>query len=156
MPGALEWLKTNFRKRLRANGTFSLNQLEPHHQFNDYGLYTEQFAFSGVVTEMLVQGLNGIIRFFPAWPADVDASFANLRTEGGFLVTASMKKGEVGKIIIESTAGGKLTFLNAYGSPPSVIINGKPVETFEVGKDIYSVETKVNDKIEITRRSLKQ
>ena len=100
---------------------------------------------------MLVQGLNGIIRFFPAWPSDLDASFTNLRTEGGFLVSASMKQGEVSNIRIESTAGGKLTFLNIFDTKPVVTINGKPAEVYEDQKDIYSVQTKAGDKIEIRK-----
>lgn len=151
MPNTLEWIKPNFLKRLRANGTFSLNQLIPKENFNYLGHYTEQFAFTGVVTEMLVQGLNGIIRFFPAWPTSKDASFANLRTEGGFLVSATMKQGEVKEIRIESTAGGKLTFLNIFNAKPVVTINGKSIEVSEIKKDIYSVETKVEDKIEIRK-----
>ncbi len=151
MPNTLEWIRPNFSERLRANGTFSLNKLVPKHKFNDLGLYTEQFAFSGVVTEMLVQGLNGIIRFFPAWPSGKDASFTNLRTEGGFLVSASMIKGEVKEIGIKSTAGGKLTFLNVFNTRPLVTINGKSVDISEIGKNIFSVETAVEDKIEIRK-----
>jgi alpha-L-fucosidase 2 len=151
MPNTLEWHKSNFSKRLGPNGTFSLNQLKPKNEYNNWGHYTEQFAFCGVVNEMLVQGLNGIIRFFPAWPTNIDASFTNLRTEGGFLVSAAMKKKEVSNIRIESTAGGKLTFLNLFDAKPEVTINGKPVEILEDKKDIYSVQTKVGDKIQIRK-----
>jgi hypothetical protein len=151
MPNTLDWHKSNFAKRLRPNGTFSLNQLYPKNEYNDWGHYAEQFAFSGVVNEMLVQGLNGIIRFFPAWPSDVDASFTNLRTEGGFLVSATKKYTEVSNIRIESTAGGKLTFLNLFDAKPVVTINGNPVGIYEDKKDIYSVQTKAGDKIEIRK-----
>ena len=152
MPNTMEWIRPNFSQRLRPNGTFSLNKLVPRHKFNDLGLYTEQFAFSGVVTEMLVQGLNGIVRFFPAWPADKDASFSNLRTEGGFLVSASMMKGEIKDIRIKSTSGGKLTFLNVFNTRPLVTINGRPVNLSENGKDIYSVDTTKEDNIEIKKQ----
>ena len=149
MPNTLEWHKSNFSKRLRPNGTFSLNQLYPKNAYNNWGHYTEQFAFCGVVNEMLVQGLSGIIRFFPAWPSDIDASFTKLRTEGGFLVSAAMKKKVVSNIRIESTAGGKLTFLNLFDTKPEVTINGKHIEISEDKKDIYSVQTKAGDKIQI-------
>lgn len=150
MPNTLEWHKNNFSKRLRANGTFSLNQLVPEYRFNNLGHYTEQFAFSGVITEMLVQGLNGIIRLFPAWPAELDAAFTNLRTEGGFLVSSSMKQGCVHDIKIESTAGGKLSFLNIYDEKPMVKKNGSLADIFETGNGIYSVETREHDIIEIS------
>jgi hypothetical protein len=149
MPNTLEWHKSNFSKRLRPNGTFSLNQLYPENAFNNWGHYTEQFAFCGVVNEMLVQGLNGILRLFPAWPSDVDASFTNLRTEGGFLVSATLKQQKVDNIRIESTAGGKLTFLNIFDTKPVVTVNGTPVESYVADNDIYSIETKAGDKIEI-------
>jgi alpha-L-fucosidase 2 len=56
---------------------------------------------------MLLQSHNGIIRVFPAVPADwKDISFENLRTEGAFLVSATRKRGRVGSITIRSERGG--------------------------------------------------
>ena len=37
--------------------------------------------------------LNGFVRVFPAWPAEMDASFDDLRAQGGFLVTAEQRGG---------------------------------------------------------------
>ena len=146
-------IKQISEKRLRNNGTFSLNQLEPHNDFNDYGHYAEQFAFAGVVNEMLLQGLNGIIRFFPAWPEEINAAFTNLRTEGGFLVSAEIKNREVGNINIQSTSGGNLTFLNVWDSDPVVKVNDKMVKVKSYGNGLYSLETDVNDKIEIKNKN---
>ena len=67
----------------------------------------------------------------------------------GQVVSAAMKKKVVSNIRIESTAGGKLTFLNLFDAKPKVTINGKSVEIFEDKKDIYSVQTKTGDKIQI-------
>ncbi|MBL7829226.1 MAG: hypothetical protein JNJ57_21505 [Saprospiraceae bacterium] len=53
------------------------------------------FAFAAGVQEMLLQSHNGIVRVFPAIPADwKQVSFQNLRAEGAFLVSA-----ELGKVV---------------------------------------------------------
>lgn len=52
--------------------------------------------------------------FFPAWPKDQDASFTNLRVQGGFLVSAEQKACEIVKVKIASTIGGKLRLLNPW------------------------------------------
>ncbi len=48
------------------------------------------------------------------WPKDKDACFTRLRAEGGFLVTARQKGGNVVKLEITSTVGGKLRVLNPW------------------------------------------
>lgn len=40
------------------------------------------------INEMLVQGHEGVLRLFPAWPADREARFSHLRVKGAFLVSA--------------------------------------------------------------------
>lgn len=50
----------------------------------------ENAGVSRAVQEMLVQAPGGdYLELFPVWPASEPASFANLRTKGGFIVTAS-------------------------------------------------------------------
>jgi alpha-L-fucosidase 2 len=47
------------------------------------------FAFAAGVQEMLLQSHGGVIRVFPAIPADWDeCDFSHLRAEGAFLVSA--------------------------------------------------------------------
>lgn len=65
------------------------------------------FAFAAGIQEMLLQSHTGIIRVFPAIPADwQDVSFHSLRARGGFLVSAMKTKGEVFRIAIKSEQGG--------------------------------------------------
>jgi len=65
------------------------------------------FAFASGLQEMLIQSHTGVIRVFPAVPASwKNISFRDLRTEGAFLVSASMKEGKVEKITIRSDVGG--------------------------------------------------
>ena len=59
------------------------------------------------IQEMLLQSHDGIIRVFPAMPAEwTDAGF-RLRAVGGFLITAELRRSEVQPFLIESTAGGE-------------------------------------------------
>jgi len=114
MPGTLEWLRKEVQLRTRPNGTLSLNRLEPRYKFNDFGHYTEQFAASCAEAELLLQSVGDIVRVFPAWPADRDARFTNLRAQGGVLVSAEQRNGPVQDVTITSTVGGTLRLLSPW------------------------------------------
>ncbi len=64
------------------------------------------FAFAAGVQEMLLQSHNGIVRVFPAIPADWqnEVSFKNLRSEGAFLISAEYGK----NVKIMAEQGGQL------------------------------------------------
>jgi len=60
------------------------------------------------IQEMLIQSWGGKIRVFPAIPGLwKDVSFADLRTEGAFLISASRSKGQTSFIKVNSLKGGK-------------------------------------------------
>ncbi len=105
MPDTGDWIRKELSARLRPNGTFTLNRRVPHHRFNDYGHYTEQFGATMAVSELLLQSVSDVIRVFPAWPKGKTARFTCLRAQGGFLVSASNR---TRLIEIASTAGGTL------------------------------------------------
>ena len=112
MGGTIDWLKEELAARLRPNGTLTLYRLG--HHFNSFGHYTEQFAATLAVSELLLQSVGDVIRVFPAWPEEKDASFRRLRAQGGFLVSAEMSRGRVKDIEIESTAGGRLRIVSPW------------------------------------------
>jgi hypothetical protein len=112
MRDALEWLKNETEARLRPNGTLTLNR--KGHAINTYGHYTEQFAVSMAISELLLQSVGDVIRVFPAWPQDTPARFSNLRAQGGFLVSSIQSAGEIGHIQVTSTAGGRLRLLSPW------------------------------------------
>ncbi|MCC6486126.1 MAG: hypothetical protein IT364_01385 [Candidatus Hydrogenedentes bacterium] len=114
-PDAYDWLRTELDRRERRNGTLSFNRLDPRYKFNDFGHYTEMFGAALPVTELVLQSVGDVIRVFPAWPGHLTAEFRTLRTQGGFLVSASMADGTVGEVRIESTAGGTLRFMSPWG-----------------------------------------
>ena len=80
-----------------------------------HGTYMgEMIGIAGLVNEFLLQSVDNTIRVFPCWPKEKDASFTNLRAQGGFLVTAEQKAGKITKLEITSIAGGKLRLLNPW------------------------------------------
>lgn len=75
------------------------------------------FAFAAAVQEMLVQSHTGIIRLFPAVPsAWKDISFATLRCQGAFLVSAKQENGKVRNVEIASEKGGLCRLKNPFGT----------------------------------------
>ncbi|HQE83458.1 MAG TPA: hypothetical protein PLM14_10695 [Candidatus Hydrogenedentes bacterium] len=123
MPDAHEWLRTEIQWRERPNGTLSFNRLEPQFGFNDFGHYTEMFGVCLPINELLLQSVGDVIRLFPAWPGHMGARFANMRTQGGFLVSAGFSGGQAQDVTIESTAGGPLR-LQAPWPKTEVLVEG--------------------------------
>jgi len=112
MPDTLGWIAKEVQARLRPNSTLTLNRLGAH--FNAFGHYTEQFAATMVLSELLVQSVGDVIRVFPAWPQERNARFRSLRTQGGFLVSAEIKDNRIDQIDVESTVGGPLRMLSPW------------------------------------------
>jgi len=74
------------------------------------------FAFAAGVQEMLIQSHSGVVRLFPAIPSEwQDVSFKSLRTQGAFLVSASMEKGQVAQVEIASEQGERFILENPFG-----------------------------------------
>ncbi len=116
MPDTQAWLRTEVETRTRPNGTMTLNRLKPHHHFNDFGHYTEQFGTGMAVSELMVQSVGDVIRLFPALAPKGTASFRDLRTQGGFVVSASCDARSVRSLEITSTVGGALRLVSPWSS----------------------------------------
>ncbi|MFZ4547993.1 MAG: glycosyl hydrolase family 95 catalytic domain-containing protein [Bacteroidales bacterium] len=91
--------------------SFHLNgdQCKAGHSSYTYDPFTLEgnFAFAAGVQEMLLQSHNGLIRIFPAVPAEwKNISFRNLRAEGAFLISASKENGVIDSFTIHSIEGG--------------------------------------------------
>ena len=130
LPDTYEYIVRGFRNRQRENGLLNLNVNGS--KFNPYGNYSEMFAASEVVSELLLQSVANIIRVFPAWPASKDGRFENLCAKGGFLVSSQLKEGKILSVVIKSTAGGNLCLLNPWKTAKlKVSINSKPSRTIE-------------------------
>ena len=91
--------------------SFHLNgdQCKAGHSNFTYDPFTLEgnFAFAAGIQEMLLQSHNGIIRIFPAVPADWEnIAFENLRTEGAFLISAQKENGILDSFAISAPEGG--------------------------------------------------
>jgi alpha-L-fucosidase 2 len=128
----LERFKRQVNYSLLPNGTASDRAMQVHGRYGDetpygfmdkMGVWFENFGLPVVINECLMQSYNGTIRFFPNWPMDKDAEFQNLRAVGGFLVSASLKRGKVEEIEILSEAGGTLKAIAPWGDGGTIKSN---------------------------------
>ncbi len=144
MPGTVDWLRTELEARTRPNGTLTLNRLG--HGLNDFGHYTEQFAASMAVSELLLQSVGDTIRVFPAWPRDKPAEFRNLRAQGGFLVSAQMADGNVKRVEVTSTVGGRLRLVSPWARI-SITRTGKQEALAAEENGVVVLETKAGERL---------
>ena len=92
---------------------------------------------------MLLQSQEPLIRIFPAIPDNwQDASFADLRAEGAFLVSANRKQMQTALVVIKSEKGGT-TIIETDIPSASILIKS------DKGKCSYQMAT-VNNKTHIT------
>jgi hypothetical protein len=102
--------------------------------------------------EMMCMSAGHVLRFFPVWPKDQDASFAHLRAWGAFLVSAELKGGVIGKVRILSERGRDCTVLNPWpGRRVQLIRNGKragPAGAALAG-DRFTFKTTLGEVIEL-------
>src|SRR5262249_39093553 len=74
-------------------------------------------------------GGDPVIRVFPAWPKEWDASYT-LLARGAFLVTSSIERGRIGFVELESQAGAECRLRNPWGeSAVTLYRDGKKSES---------------------------
>jgi hypothetical protein len=102
------------------------------------------------INEMLLQSHEGVIRFFPDWPKDLDARFGNLRTVGAFLVSAEMKNGVVAGVKIISEKGRACSVKNPWpGMKVQFVRNGSVEELEARTGERFTFTTSVGEIIEL-------
>lgn len=87
---------------------YTANNLQPNSMYAEGGGPVIETPLSAVesINYMVLQSWGDVIRIFPTTPKTWnDVVFANLRTEGAFLVSAERKKGKTQWISIKSLAG---------------------------------------------------
>lgn len=119
----LDAFKRQVRYATLPNGTTTDAVLQTGGRYDDLtdfmymapmGIWFENFALPAVINECLIQSYDGIINLFPNWDMSVDASFSTLRTQGAFLISASVKDGEVSPITCLSERGNTLCLDNPW------------------------------------------
>lgn len=82
----------------------------------------EMIGVNALINEFLLQSVDNKIRLFPCWPTSKNAKFSKLRAEGGFIVSAEYKDGNVVSVTVESVAEKQLKLLSPWRT---VYINNK-------------------------------
>jgi alpha-L-fucosidase 2 len=80
------------------------------------------FGYCDALQEMLLQDNNGYIETFGAMPDDWrQASFKNLRSYGGILVSAEYKDGRTSKITLSARKKTSVRILNGFGTDALIV-----------------------------------
>jgi len=88
------------------------------------------FAAAAGVQEMLLQSHNGKITVFPAVPGIWrDTEFTTLRAQGGVLVSAQRKNGQVQNVELISETGGRCCFVSPWAKKDIILtlVPNKPL-----------------------------
>jgi len=102
------------------------------------------FAFAQGVHELLLQSKQGYVELFPAVPSTwKTVGFTDLRTEGGFLVSASKEEGVLTKLTITAEQAGTLRL--RYDHPLRSTSNKKIIQQ----NDEYRITLKAGEKVEL-------
>jgi alpha-L-fucosidase 2 len=113
------------------NGTSSDFVLQVNGRYDDntdfeymrkMGIWFENFGQPAVINECLLQSYNGLIRVFPNWPVQQDASFSQLRAAGGLLVSSTVHDGLVTDIRIFGENAVEAEVYNPWGKNKPVMI----------------------------------
>lgn len=98
------------------------------------------------INEMMMQSYEHVIRIFPNWNRNKDASFHQLRAYGAFLVSSRLQNTEIRGVELLSEAGRPCIINNPWpGKNVQLSRNGKKAEVFS-GKT-FDFPTKAGEKL---------
>jgi hypothetical protein len=101
------------------------------------------------IMEMLLNSRRGIHYLFAGAPARwEEVSFEGIRTEGAFLVSAARAGGEVGKVKLESLAGGTFRLANPWNAPASARSGRK---SWKLVGPVLDIAAEKGETIELTK-----
>lgn len=129
----LEGIRMNIREFGLPNGLFR------HHGGGIEHLTT----IPATINEMLMQSYEGVIRLFPCWDKNSDASFENLRADGAFLVSSAIRGGEVESLKVTSLKGKKCS-VECAGIKDVVRKSDKKQIPYEKNGSTVSFETQAD------------
>jgi hypothetical protein len=106
---------TSFRRREQVEMNVKHGEFAPlHGGYPSPGGIAEDVMHPLLISELLIQSHNELIRLFPLWPKEKRASFSTLRAEGGFLVSSKLENRKVETTEIFSTVGGICRVLSSW------------------------------------------
>jgi hypothetical protein len=150
-------------QHLKPNGLFAFDAPRPpvgghpdDQRQTHWGMPDSNYAMTAVVSEMLLQSYDGVIRVAPACPADWDARFSGFLAAGArqpdagaFEVDAEVTHGSVRALQVRSLKGGRCRVYNPWpGQTVAVTCAGKPVDFQESGR-VLSFETQPGSDYEV-------
>jgi hypothetical protein len=139
---------TSFRRREYAEMNIKNDEFAPiYGGYPSPGGNAEDVIHPLLISELLLQSYNELIRLFPVWPKNKKASFTTLRAEGGFLVSSKIENGNIGTTEIYSTFGGTCRILSPWNKE-TILCDEKPLK-YKKEKNIICFETVPNKKYHI-------
>lgn len=100
------------------------------------------------INEMMMQGYEHVIRIFPNWNKNKDASFDHLRAYGAFLVSSRLEKGQITYVKLFSEAGRTCVIDNPWsGKKVELSRDGQKTEILN-GKTL-SFSTRAGEQLEL-------
>src|SRR6185312_11293635 len=72
------------------------------------------------VNAMLLQSEGNVLRIFPAWPTNRNASYKRLRAKGAFVISSAMTNGIVTSVDLTSEKGKTVTMVNPWSGVPTI------------------------------------
>lgn len=100
------------------------------------------------IMEFLIQSWGGKIRVFPALPDQwEEASFFQLRAQGGFLVSASRSQGKTDWISVKSLTGEPCVVKVPDWTTAVQTGNGKKIPVSKIAEGEFSIDLKAGDEI---------
>ena len=121
-------------------------------EFGGYGILSAGLQDGLMQSISATPGGDPVIRVFPAWDKNKPAYF-KLLAKGGFLVSSSVKKGEVSFLEINSQLGGTCRIRNPWpGNTISLYRNG--VKTEDLTGYLISFATSIGEDIKIVRQGI--
>ena len=123
-----------------------------------YGLANGLFRFEGgclencsiaasTLNEMVLQSHQDTVRVFPCWDKTLDCAFADLRADGAFLVSSSVRGGTFGETRIVCEKGGTLRVALPYSG--ASVRHGDEVRT--VTGSTFTLQTQPGDVVTVVR-----
>jgi alpha-L-fucosidase 2 len=101
------------------------------------------------INEMLCMGHQNVLRMFPVWPKQKDATFTNIRAIGAFLVSSELKNGKVQYVKIYSEQGRDCRMINPWSDYEVVLYrNGKKAE--KLSGERFTFKTQKGEYLELT------
>ena len=117
------------------------------HNRNEIMQMDAGMAATAAVQEMLLHVRRGVTHLFAGAPADwKHVSFGPMRTDGGFLVSATRERGVVTEVEVESPYGGVLRLRNPWDGAAIVCREGKEQI---LGDSILEISTDANESLSV-------